>query len=445
MKIQELGINNFHGFEHKVFEFNENFTVLIGENGTGKTAILDAISVAIGGFLLGLNDVDSRNIRSDEVRLKQTEHGKIINIEPQYPVTIKSTAIFNDNIIIQWERTLNSKSGRTTRINALDIINYSKKMQKKVASGNEVILPVFAYHGTGRLWAHIKDTGDNLFETGSRFLGYKNCLNPISNEKLFLKWFKKMTLIEIQENIKLGQFHAVKKAIEECLKGLIVDNKESSDVKVLYNLNRDELQVNLEDGRRLPFGLLSDGYRNIIGIVADIAFRMAVLNPFLEECAVQQTTGIVLIDEIDLHLHPEWQRKVIGDFKRTFPRIQFIVTTHSPFIIQSLDQGELIDLDSNNGINKFIDYTNMSVEDITEDIMGVELPQWSIRKKEMYEAAKKYFKILNIINDENDTNVQELKAKLDELTKPFIEDVGFMAFLEQKRVVMEAKYKGEKL
>lgn len=443
MKIKEINIRNFHGFEDKRFIFNNNFTVLIGENATGKTAVLDALSIAVGGFLLGIDDVDSRNIKSEEVRLRQIEHGKIVNLEPQYPVSINSTGIFNNEEVITWERSLNSKKGRTTRTNATEIINYAKSLQKKVASGEQVVLPVFAYHGTGRLWAHIKDTEDTLFETGSRILGYKNCLNPISNEKLFLKWFKKMTLIELQEDIKIGQFKAVKKAIEECLKGLLIDNNENSEVKVIYNINSDELQVTLENGKKLPFALLSDGYRNVIGMIADIAFRMAVLNPFLEENTITETTGIVLIDEIDLHLHPEWQRKIVGDLKRVFPKVQFIVTTHSPFIIQSLDRGELINLDDNTLNVGFDEYTNMSVEDITENIMGVELPQWSIRKNEMYEAAKEYFDILSRLKDEDNENVKRLKDRLDELTKPFAEDVGFVAFLEQKRIIEESKAKEE--
>lgn len=387
MKINHICIENFHGFEKVEFKFNDKFTVLIGENAAGKTAVLDSVAIAIGGFLLGIGEVDSRNIRSDEVRLKQINHGKIVTLESQYPASIRCNGIINDHELT-WERSLNSKKGRTTRTGAYEVINYAKKLQQLVASGDEVVLPVFAYHGTGRLWAHIKDTDNNLFETGSRFLGYNNCLNPISNEKLFMKWFKKMTLIEIQEDIKVGQFRAVKRAIQECLQGLVIKNKKSHDVKVSYNINSDEMQITLEDGSRLPYGLLSDGYRNVIGMVADIAFRMAVLNPFLEEEVTKETRGVVLIDEIDLHLHPEWQRKIVGDLKRVFPKVQFIVTTHSPFIIQSLDNGELRNLDSDSLYVGFEEYTNMSVEDITENIMGVEMPQWSEKKKDMYNAAK---------------------------------------------------------
>lgn len=397
MKIEELRLQNFHGFQDLELILDDKFTVFIGENATGKTTILDGIAIAIGGFLLGMDGVKSRNILNNkevqEVRLKQIEHGKILTLEPQYPVVIKSRGIINETTV-QWERSLNHDGGKTTMINAKDIVKQAKELQKRVTLGEEVILPVFAYHGTGRLWSRIKDTDrDSLFETGSRLLGYKNCLNPMSNEKLFLKWFKKMTLIEIQEDIKIGQLTAVKRAMEECIKGLVVQDKVMSKPKVYYNINRDELQITLEDGTRLPYGLLSDGYRNILGMIGDIAFRMATLNPFLEDEAIKKTPGIVLIDEIDLHLHPEWQRKVVGDFKRVFPQVQFVVTTHSPFIIQSLEEGELRNLDKLSHMNGSVDYTKMSIEDITEDVMGVEMPQWSQKKREMFEAAKKYYEV----------------------------------------------------
>ena len=88
--------------------------------------------------------------------------------------------------------------------------------------------------------------------------------------------------------------------------------------------------------------MLSDGYRNVIKIILDIAARMCILNPYLKEKALQETPGIVLIDEIDLSLHPTWQKRIIGILKQLFPKIQFICATHSPFIIQSLEEGELI-------------------------------------------------------------------------------------------------------
>lgn len=119
---------------------------------------------------------------------------------------------------------------------------------------------------------------------------------------------------------------------------------------------------------KLAYSQLSDGYRNIIGLAADIAYRCIQLNPHLGENAVIDTPGIVLIDELDLHLHPNWQRQVVADLKNAFPNIQFVATTHSPFIVQSLEADELINLD------KTVDTTpnDLSINEISVIFMGLE-------------------------------------------------------------------------
>jgi len=441
MIIKKIRLKNFHKFNDIEFKFNERFTALAGENAVGKTAILDGVAVAIGGFLAGIKDVDSRNIRADEVRLSQFDNGGIINIEPQYPSKVTCDAhIENKNY--NWKRALNSKKGKTTRKDASEIIKYAEMLEKEIRLGRDTTLPVFAYYGTGRLWTRDVEDRDNLWETGSRLLGYKNCLNPRSNEKFLFKLSKKMTLIEMQENKKLPQLKSVKQAIEECLKGISIGEKICNP-KVEYSINSDQLEITLENGQRLPFHYLSDGYRNIIGMIADIAFRMSVLNPGLEDKVILDTPGIVLIDEIDLHLHPKWQRRIVDDLKRVFPKIQFIVTTHSPFIIQSLDIGELQVLGDNKFNEGFPRYEDMSVEDVAEKLMDVDMPQWSEKKQLMYEAAEEYFKVLREFKDENNDKVKNLKERLDTLSKPFESNVAFVAFLEQKRAIAETKLSKE--
>ncbi len=200
-------------------------------------------------------------------------------------------------------------------------------------------------------------------QPGSQMLGYVDCLEPASSQKQLVRWWKTMEMAGIQRGEKIRVLEAVKAAISNCLEDW--DN-------VTYDLLEDEIIATAKDGNILPFRMLSDGVRNMLGMVADIAYRAGVLNPHLEGDSARQTPGIVLIDEIDLHLHPKWQRKVVEDLRRTFPEIQFFATTHSEHIVQSLRPGELINLDEREG-----EYYNKSVEDITEDIMGVELPQRS--------------------------------------------------------------------
>ena len=94
--------------------------------------------------------------------------------------------------------------------------------------------------------------------------------------------------------------------------------------------------------QRHPFHELSDGYRNTLSLIADIAYRMAILNPQFLGDVTKKTPGIVLIDEVDLHLHPIWQKRILKTLKNVFPLVQFIVTTHSPSIISSARADELL-------------------------------------------------------------------------------------------------------
>lgn len=116
--------------------------------------------------------------------------------------------------------------------------------------------------------------------------------------------------------------------------------------EVLFSSRLGEIAVKNTDGTVINFSALSDGYRNVIKIVTDIATKMCILNPYLGKETLQKTPGIVVIDELNLSLHPTWQRRIVGILKDLFPKVQFICATHSPFIIQSLDSGELITLDT---------------------------------------------------------------------------------------------------
>jgi predicted ATP-binding protein involved in virulence len=118
-----------------------------------------------------------------------------------------------------------------------------------------------------------------------------------------------------------------------------------------------------------PFHLLSDGQRIMIGLVADIAIKAAILNPHLGESVLSKTPGVVLIDEIDLHLHPRWQRHLVEDLKRTFPEMQVFATTHSPQVIGETPREQIIQLDAD-GDWKHPDQTiGLSSDEVLEFIM----------------------------------------------------------------------------
>ena len=183
---------------------------------------------------------------------------------------------------------------------------------------------------------------------------------------------------------------------------------------------------------KLQFRQLSDGYRNIIGMVADIAYRCIKLNPHLGENAVKETPGIVLIDELDLHLHPNWQRRIVEDLKNTFPGIQFVATTHSPFIIQSLKEDELRNLDRKIVSQK--DPKDIPINKIISDIMEVE----SIKSDDFekrYSVAKLELEKIEAARPDNNLTMDDYVAVsklLGSLLEEETDDAVYKAFLEKQ-------------
>jgi predicted ATP-binding protein involved in virulence len=333
MQINRIQLKNFKGFDDAEFQFNPQFNVLIGDNGTGKTAILDALAVSVGSYLLGIGSAQARSIYSEDIR--RQDFGE--SLEPQLPVIVSAEGEIEGQPI-KWQRAKNSFEGRTTVKEARELINIAKFHTQQVSQGKPVILPVISYHGTGRLWKERRQT-INTRPKSSRMSGYFNSLEPVSSSKVFLEWFKTMEIAAIQKKIDTARIEVVKNAIIHCIPDLET---------VFFDVIEDTLvsvQMATDKRHTLHYDLLSDGFRNMIGMVADIAYRCVTLNPHLNQKALQETDGIVLIDEIDLHLHPKWQKRVVNDLKKTFPKIQFIATTHSPFIVQSLLSSEVINLD----------------------------------------------------------------------------------------------------
>ena len=195
---------------------------------------------------------------------------------------------------------------------------------------------------------------------------------------------------------------------------------------MIYSSRYGEIAIKNPDGTVINFSALSDGYRNVIKIVTDIATKMCILNPYLGRDTLKKTPGVVVIDELDLSLHPTWQRRIVRILKELFPMVQFICATHSPFIIQSLEPGELIALDT------FLDeeYSGQSIEDIAEDIMKVPMVQYSEKKMKMYKAAEEYFNALkgNVSKDK----LQELKERMDFLSAEYSDNPAYAALMKQK-------------
>ncbi len=430
MKIHTLQLHNFRKFEDYTFKFHPDFTVLIGDNASGKTSVLDALAVMLGTYIPKSQDgVVIGGIKKKDARLRIFEKYDQVTIEQQKPTFLNAQGTLHEKDL-EWTRKLGDRGKK-----ARDLTQIGEDDLTAVSNGEDIGLPVLLYYGTGRLWdIHRKVT---IGKPDSRTVGYRNCMDPKSDHHLFEKWFKQLELSAIQNNKKIEVLEAVRGATKIC----IPDAKH-----FYYDVANDAMMIVFEDEGYCLFDNLSDGYRNMVAMVADIAHRAARLNPHLRANAATESSGVVLIDEIDLHLHPQWQRRVVGDLQRAFPNIQFIATTHSPFILQSLDPGEVIDLgivgdECLIGLNQNIampspkgEYSSKSIEDITEDVMRVEVPQRSHRYQEMYSAAKEYYLLLQEAKDSDPKKKEELKRKLDGLSAPFSDNQAYHAFLEMERM-----------
>lgn len=356
MHIKSLYLKNFRQFKNLSIDFDDRLTVLVGANGTGKSAILDALAVSLSTFLHHIPLSDSRSISKEDALLKPVTVGSTTERRESVPVSIEAEGqVFNE--AYRWERTLNKMQGRTTYGGAKKVVELSEEWQKRLEAGDtSLILPIISYYGTGRLWAQKRQKRESTIQGSKREYGYADCLSYQANLKLMYDWLKRMTEQEIQELQEVQELHgpqakyripelgAVLQAVENCFKGVA----GCDDVKISFNIKQADVMVdytNELERQRFPLHQLSDGYRTTLSMVADIAYRMATLNPQLGENVASETPGIVLIDEIDLHLHPIWQTRVLSDLQSTFPKVQFIVTTHAPAVIASVRRENLRKLD----------------------------------------------------------------------------------------------------
>lgn len=418
MKINNIHIENFKGIENKDISFNNQFTVLIGDNGAGKSSILDAVSVAMGTVLMktgasfGYGGAKTRPLFKDEIR-------KIIVT----PDNIEKT-----NVVLYGEFVYEEEALHWYRCQLVNAKSLSYKDAYRLTSLGEhfafnlqtdLKLPLFVHHTTARLWGNIYDKS-KTHKLGSRLEGYYACLDSRSIKDIFFYWFKTFEDSALKFNKDKSLYYAFTNAIISVV-------PEWKNIHFSWDLH--DLMGSTNENSWLPLRNLSDGYRSIIHLVADIAYRAIKLNPQLGERAVLETEGIVLIDEIDMHLHPKWQRHIVEDLKRTFPKIQFIVTTHSPFIVQSLKANEVINLDEN------VLSENPDVLTIEENALFMGVSDDNSAKFERKEKlATEYLTLLNVKNPS-----EEALNKLDDLLMEFSDDPAFVAKLKLERLMKSGK------
>lgn len=358
LNIQKLSLRDYRCFESIDIDFHPQLTVLVASNGAGKTSILDAVAVAFGPYVGAFDEGVGKHFLPSDIRLVRVRD--TASSEMEYApkgARLEAIGFIPGNMLAElvgedspcaWRRHLAGPvKAKTTIRDAKELIAYGKRQQEAVRTpGANVTLPLLAYYGTGRLWQQKKLTDAKLPRT-SRTIGYSDCLDPASSYKSLVAWFRYWSTNALKDQLdasKAGReyvptefdhyIQSVSGAVNTCL-------VPAGWKDIAYSLAREELVAHHDEHGELPVELLSDGIRNMIGMVADIAFRATKLNPQLANDAAKETPGVVLIDEVDMHLHPEWQQVVLRSLTTAFPRLQFIVTTHSPQVLSTVPSASI--------------------------------------------------------------------------------------------------------
>ena len=325
MRLERIALQNYRRFEEFEIDLHPELTIIAARNGQGKTTVLEAIAAALGPFVGAFDLGRAEHIRRTDARYGVLEGG--YENEQNFPVIIAATL---SEPAIEWQRTLQSAKGRTTTKEAAPLANWGMRLQKELRTTAEVPLPVLRYYSSKRLWVSHKNVSSKGILTESRTAGYEDCLSSLSSFVQLQEWVKKATQAVQQQREMPGyeksNLASRLKGIQQAVATVMAEEGWSN---FHYSYIFDELAMTHPDHGALPISILSDGVRAMISLAADLALRCVRLNGYLGEHAPQESSGIVLIDEVDLHLHPAWQQRVVQALRQAFPKLQFIISSYS--------------------------------------------------------------------------------------------------------------------
>ncbi|MDB9322386.1 AAA family ATPase [Nodularia spumigena] len=326
MKVKRLKMQSFRGIGDLTLDFNQNEpTILIGINGVGKSSIIECLAILLSRFTSSIqhSTPSGRLFTEEDITNGEKETHNEVNIS-------------FDSEEITWSLT-KVKKGRNkdTSSNLSAMTKVAENIKENLHISHIFNIPIVVYYSTNRavLDIPLKIRTKHSFE---QIDAYENALtgNAItglgSEFRIFFEWFRRQEDLENELRLENNAAYRDKQleAVRQAISSLIPD---FSNLRV----RRSPLRMTLQkQGEELIVNQLSDGEKCLLAMVGDLARRLAIANPGLPDPL--QGSGIILIDEIELHLHPKWQRGIIPDLTRTFPNCQFIVTTHSPQVISDV-------------------------------------------------------------------------------------------------------------
>ncbi|MBU3845570.1 MAG: AAA family ATPase [Candidatus Acinetobacter avistercoris] len=367
MKVTSLELKDVGGIPNlKLENINSQMNIICGENGVGKTNILDSIAYIFSEYANG-GIIVKKGMESGAINLT-TDDGEY------------STAINSKNPVTNW-----------LGISVNNSVDRSNLLYLKTNRGID-------YQKLSNI-SSDKNINDSV-KLNTNGVSKEDLKNWLIVRKGFS--FENLTLTQ-----KLNS-----ELVSRCF-SIINDEYSFSSAKTDFEVY---VKTPSSNGNEMQFELLSSGFKSVIfilvGIIKELDIRFKDIIPAAEY------DGIILIDEVELHLHPDWQSRICGVLKKIFPKAQFFITTHSPHVVQTAIQGEVIALErkENEVIQRDLPtseygYQGWTVEEILEDVMG--MPDLRTRK---YNDVKKRFD--NALDSENKSEAQAAYDELDKMLHP---------------------------
>lgn len=330
MKVTHLELWNFRGIEHLAVDFTQRTTVFVGVNGVGKSTVLDALAIGLSqlSWRINGNPQKARSISPDDIH-QGTEFSRI-------EITVE---LWGENV--RWAVTQNRKQGkysdplRSSNFEALNAVIRQRDAKSEHVDSEQQKndrLPLSVFYDVHRA---VRNENDVPLRVRERLLhnpheAYQDALDRGGADfKRFFVWFRNFEDVENEQRTESASYRYPGL---DAARNAIMTFTGFSGVKVRRKPKMR--MVVIKRGQEFNVLQLSDGERTLLALLGDLSRRLSLLNPGLQN--PNEGSGVVLIDEIDLHLHPRWQREVVAKLETTFPNCQFVITTHSPQVVGEL-------------------------------------------------------------------------------------------------------------